>query len=180
MSMDASDVLVRFVGPWYAMDSFCGNSDRWPSAYSRSVVRRWSCSISPWYVDAKYRMNSLRAEDNVKTMLLLTAAATASIAAAATAATAAAMMLLYQNAVNAAAALYFPGTTAACAEHDGIPFPVTTIVVAADRTATRRAHWWQGKQPFIYTSPDPSMTCPAIAMFPVALLKSKTVFMIPR
>jgi len=55
---DAASVL----GSWYPVDSFCGNSDRRPTACGRSAVRRRSNCMSPWYADAKYRMNSLRGD----------------------------------------------------------------------------------------------------------------------
>jgi len=190
---DVSDVLVSFMGPWYTVDSFCGNSDR-PVVWSvrRPPVVLPQCRILPWYADAKYRMNSLRGDISgptklnccigtgtfyrLKSILLLLTILPAlwnGIGGGND------VTLTVRRAVDAAAALCVPGTTAACAEHDGISFPVTTVVVAADRTATRCAHQRQGTQPFIYTAPEPSMTRPAIAMFPVVLLKSKTVLMIP-
>lgn len=189
---DAASVL----GSWYPVDSFCGNSDKtadrlWPvrrppairlhvalvrgREISHEFVARWH--FRPYKIKIRcVRYGHIsRAEDHTHYCRRWRAAFRNAVAAAA----AAAIVLLWLCAADAAETSCDPGTTAACTERDGIPFPVTTTAVAADRTAIRRARWRQGTPPFTDTAPDPPWLAQPLPCYRTRSRNPETVFVLP-
>lgn len=163
-----------------------------PVARGRPAVRRRTGRMPPWYADAKYRMNSLRGDISSPTeincwwwLLYISQAEDNNINIVGCSAlynggggggdgvtlTIRRPRLLLWRCTAASCA---PGTTAACPERDGIPFPVTTTAVATDRTATRRPRHRHGTPPFADTAPDPPTTRPAVAVWPAVLSERET------